>query len=310
MADSDAPPMTPFPVTVHQYPTPTSPRGSCAYEYHHSSPPSSSSSSSPKNAVIFVGGLGDGPHTVPFVRTVADRLGQDGTWSVFESRLTSSFGGYAFSSLAQDVDDISALVEYLRRIGKNKIVLLGHSTGSQDCVEYANYAKHNNEPVDGFVLQGPVSDREGLWTLDPAPTVEAVYEALATAEKMIVDGHADDPMPMDKIRTIYTEPISAYRFHSLLAKGGDDDFFSTDLDPEATKAVWSRFDKPVLIMYSAEDRFVPAHVDKAAVVEGWKALNPLISPLSGLIPKGGHDVVQREAQVWLADRVASFLESV
>ena len=41
--------------------------------------------------------------------------------------------GFGTSSLAEDVEDISALVEYLRSIGKKKIILHGHSTGCQVC---------------------------------------------------------------------------------------------------------------------------------------------------------------------------------
>lgn len=50
---------------------------------------------------------------------------------MFEFRLTSSFNGFGFARLADDVADISALVKYLRSIGRQKIVLMGHSTGCQ-----------------------------------------------------------------------------------------------------------------------------------------------------------------------------------
>lgn len=119
--------MTPtetFTTTVHPFDSPTS--NACAYEIglHDSN-----------NALVFIGGLGDGPHTVPYPRAIAKRLEAeiDLGYSVFEFRLTSSFNGFGFASLANDVADISALVEYLRSIGKGRVVLLGHSTGSQVC---------------------------------------------------------------------------------------------------------------------------------------------------------------------------------
>lgn len=111
----------PFPCTVHPYDSPTS--SAAAYE---------TGRSGASNAILFIGGLGDGPHTVPYTLTIAKHLektGQD--WSVFEIRMRSSFTAFGYSSLKNDVEDISALVRYLRSIGKKKIVLMGHSTGCQ-----------------------------------------------------------------------------------------------------------------------------------------------------------------------------------
>lgn len=41
-------------------------------------------------------------------------------------------------------------------------MLVGHSTGSQDCVRYAQCFRSSDEapPLLGLVLQAPVSDRE------------------------------------------------------------------------------------------------------------------------------------------------------
>lgn len=117
----------PFPVTVHPYKSPT--RGACAYEL--------GTNVASKNAIIFIGGLGDGPHTVAYIRTVARHLetaGKELEYSVFEIRLRSSFIGFGTTSLTNDVEDIAALVKYLRGLGKEKIVLFGHSTGSQVCL--------------------------------------------------------------------------------------------------------------------------------------------------------------------------------
>jgi hypothetical protein len=44
--------------------------------------------------------------------------------------MRSSYAGFGYSSLANDVEDTAALVRYLRGIGKEKIVLMGSSTGT------------------------------------------------------------------------------------------------------------------------------------------------------------------------------------
>lgn len=112
-----------FAVTVHPYPS-KGVKHACAYEL---------GSTSASNALLFIGGLTDGPHTVPYIRTVAAKIeaATGLSYSVFEIRIRSSFDGFGWSSLAEDVEDISAVVKYLRSIGKEKVVLMGHSTGSQ-----------------------------------------------------------------------------------------------------------------------------------------------------------------------------------
>lgn len=117
------PASNPFPVTVHAYES-KGVKHACAYEL---------GSSPARNALVFIGGLTDGPHTVPYIRTVAAKMEAttDLSYSVFEIRIRSSFSGFACGSLAEDVEDISAVVKYLRSIGKEKVVLMGHSTGCQ-----------------------------------------------------------------------------------------------------------------------------------------------------------------------------------
>lgn len=44
--------------------------------------------------------------------------------------MRSSYTGFGYSSLANDVEDIAALVTYLKGRDKKKIVLMGSSTGA------------------------------------------------------------------------------------------------------------------------------------------------------------------------------------
>ncbi|OLN81682.1 UPF0613 protein PB24D3.06c 2 [Colletotrichum chlorophyti] len=284
----------PFPCTVHPYDAPTSPCS--AYEIG----PSGAS-----NVVLFVGGLGDGPHTVLYTRTIAahfEKTGQD--WSIFEIRMRSSFTGYGYSSLKNDVEDISALVRYLRGIGKKKIVVMGHSTGCQDCMEYT---KHRGDPVDGFILQGPVSDRESI---ADSTEPETLKESLELAAKMISEGRENEAIPQSLLPVFFTTPITAYRWQSLAAKGGDDDYFSSDLDESSISQVWGRFQQPVMALHSAEDEFVPSAIDKQSLIDLWRKASPKVHPLSGLIPGASHTVKNEESQEWLADRVIQFIQQI
>ena len=111
---------TPFSVTVHPFPSPTP--SSCAYERGNASS---------CNALVFIGGLTSGPHATSQLESLVQVLQDDADldYSFWEFRMRSSYTGFGYSSLANDVEDISALVKYLRDLGKEKIVLLGSSTG-------------------------------------------------------------------------------------------------------------------------------------------------------------------------------------
>ncbi|ODA81222.1 hypothetical protein RJ55_04186 [Drechmeria coniospora] len=265
---------------------------------------------SSRNALIFIGGLGDGPHTTPYIRTVARHLQSEASkalcYSVFEIRLRSSFIGFGTRSLKEDVEDISAFVKYLRGIGKEKIVLFGHSTGCQDCMEYADYTTHQNMPVDGFILQAPVSDRESIEN-----ACSDYHASLDVAKKWIAEGRGNDCLPStDKVVCLLGAPISAYRLHSLCAQGGDDDYFSSDLDDETVSRFWKRFTKPVLVLHSEKDEYVPARISQVMLNNRYREAGPSVSQLSGLIPDTGHTVKGEKARNWLAERVVAFLQTL
>lgn len=303
-----------YPVLVHNYGSKLVPHA-CIYEI---APPGVSwnTSRSRSDALVFIGGLGDGPHTVPAIRAVADRLARMGggleDWSVFEIRLNSSFGQWGFSSLREDVREIGEVVSYLRdRLGRRRVVLMGHSTGCQDCMEYVTKSQHELPLVDGIILQGPVSDREGL-----KPLMEkdgrSFEESLAHATRMLEEGHSDDYMPKSLLPVGYDSPITAYRWHSLISVGGDDDYFSSDLPEDRVAAIWGAISSKVLIVPSGNDEHVPADIDVAGLVRKWTSacMPGVASELSGLIPGANHRVEAAGPQIWLAERVAGFLKEV
>ncbi|KAL6901052.1 DUF1749 domain-containing protein [Trichoderma evansii] len=282
----------PFPVTVHPYRP-----GYAAYE---------TGPAGRKNAIVFIGGLGDGPHSVQYLRTVAKHLeeAKDLSYSLFEFRLRSSFSGFGTGSLADDVADISTLVKYLRSIGKSKVVLFGHSTGCQDCAEYTNYAKHDSSPVDGFILQAPISDREAF-KLEFPDTDKSVQ----VAEQMIAAGKADHIAPKEVIPPSLGPAVSAHFTNNPCCRG-DEDFFSSDLDETMVKTIWSRFDKPVLVLHSEKDENVPRNVDQKKLNKLYQQAGAQVSSLSDLIPNTGHTVRRDSAREWLGERVIKFLETL
>ncbi|KAK3682630.1 hypothetical protein B0T22DRAFT_471631 [Podospora appendiculata] len=298
---------TTFPVTVHEYPSAQPGRFVHAYEH------GVSSTTPATNALVFIGGLGDGPHGVPYVRTIARTIAHEAglDFSVFEVRLSSSFSGWGYGSLAQDVKEIGRFVGYLRAtMGKKKVVLMGHSTGCQDCLEYLDTGKYVAAApgVDGVILQGPVSDREAMGL---GVGAEEVERCAGFARAMVLEGRGEEIVPRGMVEDVLGDtPVSAYRLWSLAAVGGDDDYFSSDLPDDRVTAIWGRLRQPVLIVPSANDEFVPKEVDVDALVRKWMSYcrpPAVVSELSGLIPGANHRVDDATSQGWLAERVVRFL---
>ncbi|KAI1810322.1 dolichol-phosphate mannosyltransferase [Poronia punctata] len=286
-----------FTTTVHPFPSSTS--NACAYEIGRPNA---------KNALVFIGGLGDGPHTVPYPRALAKRLDQEPAldFSVFEFRLSSSFSGFGFLKLADDVADISALVNYLRSIGKERVVLMGHSTGSQDCAEYTLPA-HNASSVDGYILQAPVCDSDAF-ALEMGH--DKLHESVSVAKRLLEQGKGHERMDIDLVTpSMKNTPISVWRWYSLAASDGQDNYFSPSLSRGVASSFWARIDKPLLILHSGNDEYVPALIDKDALVKEWMGMcQPgIASDLSGTIPGAGHRVEEPEAEEYLCETVRKFL---
>lgn len=81
-------------------------------------------------------------------------------------------------------------------------------------MEYVNYPRYSNPTVDGFILQAPVSDREGAELLFPDYKSKVEYAA-----KMIAEGKGDDFLPREQSFAMLGAPVTAQRFYDLYAKG-------------------------------------------------------------------------------------------
>lgn len=133
---------------------------------------------------VFLGGLTDGLLGVPYFQSLATKLKRLGFAHVLQPVLRSSYMGFGYGSLDQDVADLvelirdvsvggvdrpDALVEGARPI--SELLIVGHSTGAQDIVRFLT-SDHARESLFAGpsarvrsvvgVLQGAVSDREAL----------------------------------------------------------------------------------------------------------------------------------------------------
>jgi pimeloyl-ACP methyl ester carboxylesterase len=122
----------------------------------------------------------------------------------------------------------------------------------------------NKIQVSGLILQAAVSDRD-FFGQDPTSK-----QHLELATQKLAEGKGKELMD----RSVNFAPITYYRYHSFLARLGDDDMFSNDLTDEELESILGKIEIPTLIVQSLKDQYVPPHVDIAALGKRFvKAIN-------------------------------------
>ncbi|KAK6340874.1 hypothetical protein TWF696_009189 [Orbilia brochopaga] len=252
---------TSYPGILHHYT-----KGLTAFEFDG---PALKSSGKPAT-VLFVGGLGDNLLTVPYVHDLL-RTG----WSIVQVLLSSAAGGWGTGSLHRDAKELALCISYFKiQLSRPRVVLMGHSTGCQDVMEYLSrldVSQQANGLLDGAILQAPVSDREALVMIMGQSAYDRSWKH---AQKMVKAGKGEDIMPSQITQNIFDSPCTASRWYSLTSPlhDGADDFFSSDTPMENLEATFGAITPartPLLILYSGADEFTPPSVDKKALVDRW-----------------------------------------
>ena len=240
------------------------------------------------------------------------------TWTLTEPVLSSAYRQWGFSSLGEDVAEIAVLVEHFRKLRpEGQIVLLGHSTGSQQIMHYL-LSKPALPKVDGAIFQASASDREVMTMFLPPSSYDS---SCALAQSYIDEGRADDILPFSATKLLFmSAPVSAKRFLSLASPGplhaGEDDYFSSDLEDKRLEKTFGALGKTVTrlsFLFSGRDQYVPSTVDKMKMVERWhehvRRGGGVIDERSGVV--GGATHTLKEGGKGLEDlvkRVVGFLE--
>lgn len=244
--------------------------------------------------IIFIGGLHDGLLTSPFVLSLKDVL--PSSYSPVEILLSSSYAGWGTSSLDEDVSEIAQCVQYFRDLHPNgKIVLMGHSTGSQDVIHYL-VSGVQTPKIDGGILLSGISDREAF----AVNLSSSAYDhSVRVAREYIDEGRGRDCLPSSITGSIFPGPVSAKRWFSLMSPGpdhaGEDDYFSSDFDDRRLRGTFGKIGgtgTPLSILFGGSDEHVPDSVDKAKLVSRWiKTIEDgggLVDEDSGVISEATH----------------------
>ncbi|GAC94975.1 esterase [Pseudozyma hubeiensis SY62] len=220
------------------------------------------------HTLVFIPGLTDTLSTLPYLPQLAS-LAHSYGFSLVQPQLTCNLGGYGQCTLEGDAQEIAACVAHLRSTKQKsagKVVLMGHSTGCQDVIAYllsSSRAAANHTKVDGAILQAPVSDREFYEMKRESASPEErkrMDTELELATRLVKEGRGSSLMPREPVTlptdlndpehphsdavdrpgteldiagnasAVLSPAMTAYRTWSLKAKGGHDDFFSSDLD--------------------------------------------------------------------------------
>lgn len=226
-----------------------------------------------------------------------------------------------------------------------KVVVMGHSTGSQDVLHYLHSPnpfphddtfekglQHLTRPqVDGAIMQAPVSDREAvLNTMKGDNEARGAYDQLVdfARRQPFTGGKCESILPPHLVKMVGLAddvPVSSRRFLSLVSpespeRPADDDLFSSDLGDQRLRetfgAVGDRglLRSSLLVLYSGSDDFAPAWIDKEHLMQRWKdAANEggrnRWNENSGVILGASHNV-KDQGQEDLVARVTRYLEEV
>lgn len=284
------------------------------FAFEHANPTSGDS----PHTLLWVGGLGDGLLTVLYPTILAQRL--PAGWCLAEVLLTSSYDGWGLGSLKRDARDLAQCVQYFRNLRPaSKLVIMGHSTGCQDIMEYlVGEEGHGRPKVDGAILQASISDREALvGTLNP----EVYDECVKLARQWIDEGREDDVLPSSSKGNIFGGPVTAKRWLSLASpdKNGDDDYFSSDLELDQLRRTFGAMKRetPLMFLYSGADEHVPSFVDKETLLAKWTAIikdggGVVDEKHGGVLPGAHHNLNGDPKEVVddLVQRVDGFLNNV
>jgi hypothetical protein len=239
---------------------------------------------------------------------------QSEEWSIFTLNLTSAYQAWGFGHLDRDTDEIAQCVRYIKDYkatkfgnGDGKVVLMGHSTGSQCVLHYLSQPNpHTSTPafdpdlahierpaIDGAIMQAAVSDREAIhWVLqdgfgDKLPSeLRVVYEKLvAMANEGVRQNKSSDTMlPLSMTSQLgypANTPVSCRRFLSLISpespqSPGEDDMFSSDLSSKQLAKTFGMVSQrgllkhKLMVLSSGADQAVPDWVDKENMLSRWQ----------------------------------------
>lgn len=209
---------------------------------------------------------------------------------------------------------------------RNKVVLMGHSTGCQVIMHYflspppprqgeagGGGDGEQRPKIEGGIMQGGVSDREAIAMMMEDEESEGVCRL---ARSYMEEGRGEDVLPSRYTKELFdTAPVSARRWLSLASHGGEDDYFSSDFGEKRLGEVFGglgRVGARLAFLFGGEDQYVAAGVDREGMVKTWERHvrdnGGLVDEKSGILKGASHNLKEGGAVVEdMVNRVTAFL---
>jgi pimeloyl-ACP methyl ester carboxylesterase len=166
--------------------------------------------------------------------------------------------GAGYETFEDCVYDIDAGISFLEKEGYTKIILLGHSTGSNKVCYYAS--TKNDKRVMGVILAGPVSDR-----LDPTMDQKKVASDRKKMQDLVKRGKGDE-----LVFGFHFFPMTPKRYLSLFGPGSNEDSF--DYGDESPKLPhFSAIKIPTMVVIGEKDEYADRPVKDVVKVFDAKA---------------------------------------
>ena len=251
-------------------------------------------------ALVWVHGLGSVFSSAqPLTRELASRLNAAGiAYFKFNNRghdVVAGRGrhlaGAAFERFRQSVEDIRAMVAFVRNRGYRQIILAGHSTGANKVLYYA--ARVRDRRVGGIILVGPVSD-----VAAEAKRLGAreLRRRVAAAERIA----RRDPQALVPRAWGFW---SAHRYISLYRPGGDEDVFPY-YRPNARWAAFRLVRLPLAAILGSRDEYLDRPAQE--VIEAFRRNAVRARSFTGaVVPRARHGFQSQERE--LAERIVHWI---
>jgi len=207
----------------------------------------------------------------------------------------SVMGGSILESFIDTVDDIKGAIKCAKENGYKKIVLVGHSTGSNKVAYYLS--KNFNDDVMGGVLLAPMSDYASIiQTVAPG-----VYKkAIKFANKYVDEKKGDKLLP----ESIWPQLISSQRFLSLFTPDSKEEIFSYVSNKKSN--VLRKIKKPLLIILAQKDGYADRDIDE--IYKWFKKESPINYSKLLIIKNAIHSF--KDCEVELRKEIVKWLNSI
>jgi pimeloyl-ACP methyl ester carboxylesterase len=245
----------------------------------------------PKRVIIWTHGLGS---TMFSKLDIARLLAKDRTAVLmynnrghdYVSRISttkkstkSRLGGSAYEVFTESADDISGAIRFAKKTAAKEIVLVGHSTGCQKSVYWAQ-KNRGGRGVDGIVLLAPISDYAGETKLQGKA---AVQKNLAIARALVRQKRS--------MAIVGDTGLCAQRYVSLYAGEGPEEVFPYWAGRKSIAL--SQIKVPTLVVLAQDDEYA----DRPASEMGAWFFDQLYDGEVIIVPRADHSLAGAESAV-------------